>query len=82
MMRSSRPYLKIKEVTTTSFNTCREYARSIVRIAVKSCSKALLAGTLRHGKSPCFSRCSVFALVDVDYPSADSAVADVKKILE
>jgi hypothetical protein len=82
MMRSSRLCLKIREVTITSFNSYREYARSIVRIAVKSCSKALFAGIWRHGKSPCFRRCSVFALVDVDLASANFAVVDVKEILE
>jgi hypothetical protein len=51
-------------------------------MAVESCSKALFAGTLRHGKSPCFSRCGVFALVDVDSASADFVAVDVKEILE
>jgi hypothetical protein len=57
-------------------------ARSIAEMAVESCSKALFAGAWRHGKSPCFSRCGVFALVDVDSASVDFAVADVKEILE
>ena len=56
--------------------------RSIAEMAVKSCSKAVIPLGIRHGKSPCFSRCRVFALVDVDYPSVDFAVVDVEEILE
>ena len=58
------------------------YTRSILGLAVKSCSKALFALSLRHGKSPCFSRCGVFALVDVDSASLDFVVVNVKEILE
>ena len=65
-----------------SFESRREYTRGIVELAVKSCSKALFAGIWRHGKSPCFSRCIVFALVDVDYASVDFVVVDVEEILE
>ena len=43
-----------------------EYTRSIVELAVKSCSKTLFALCLRHGKSPCFSRCCVLTAVGVD----------------
>ena len=43
-----------------------EYTRSIVGLAVKSCSKALFACSRRHGKSPCFSRGSVLTAVGVD----------------
>ena len=43
-----------------------EYTRSIVGLTVKSCSKALFAVVLRHGKSPCFSRGSVLTAVGVD----------------
>ena len=56
--------------------------RSIVVLAVKSCSKALFAGIWGHGKSPWFSRCVLFEVVDVDWASLDFAVVDVKKILE
>ena len=57
-------------------------AHSIRKVDVEACSKGILALTKRYGKSPCFSRCSVFALVDVDYPSVDFAVVDVEEILE
>jgi len=56
--------------------------RSIVVLAVKSCSKALFAGVWGHGKSPCSLRRAVFALVDVDWASVDFAVVYVKKLLE
>lgn len=82
MMRNSQLSRRVREATNTSSNSYREYARSIVGIAVKGCSKALFAGIWRHGKSPCFMRCVVFALVDVDYPSVDFAVVDVEEILE
>jgi hypothetical protein len=41
-------------------------ARIIALMAVKTCSKAILALCAGHGKSPCFSRCSVLAVVGVD----------------
>ena len=82
MMRSSRRYLRIREVTITSSDNQPACPRSITKLAVKSCSKAVIPLGIRHGKSPCFSRCRVFALVDVDYPSVDFAVVDVEEILE
>ena len=36
--------------------------------AVKTCSKAILAHSLRHGKSPCFSEATFLQLVSPDYP--------------
>ena len=48
----------------------------------KTCSEAVFGIGWVHGKSPCFSRCGVFALVDVDYPSVDFAVVYVEEILE
>jgi hypothetical protein len=41
-------------------------ARSIGEMAVKPCSKALFACSRRHGKSPCFLRCSFLTAVGVD----------------
>ncbi len=41
-------------------------ARSIAGMAVKSCSESVLALSSEHGKSPCFSRCSVLTAVGVD----------------
>jgi hypothetical protein len=37
-------------------------------LAVKTCSKALLAPNRRHGKSPCFSEVTFLQLVGLDYP--------------
>ena len=82
MMRSSRRYLRIREVTITSSDNQPACPRSFTKLAVKSCSKGILALCAGHGKSPCFSRCSVFALVDVDYASVDFTVVDVEEILE
>jgi hypothetical protein len=65
-----------------SFNSSHECARSIREMVVKSCSKSSFAGCWRHGKSPCFLRCGVFALVDVDSASVDFTVADVREIME
>jgi hypothetical protein len=40
----------------------------IAVMAAKTCSKALLACSLRHGKSPCFLRVTFVQLVGPDYP--------------
>lgn len=53
-----------------------------VFLEVKSCSKAILALSLRHGKSPCFSRCSVLAVVGVDYPLLVLASVNVEENVE
>ena len=37
-------------------------------MSVKSCSKAISAHTLRHGKSPCFSQVTFLRLIGPDYP--------------
>jgi hypothetical protein len=37
-------------------------------MSVESCSKAILAHCLRHGKSPCFLRVAFLWLVGPDYP--------------
>ena len=42
------------------------YTRSILGLAVKNCSKGIFSSICRHGKSPCFSRCSVLNAVGVD----------------
>ena len=40
----------------------------IALMAVKTCSKAILALSGRHGKSPCFSEVTFLQLVGPDYP--------------
>jgi hypothetical protein len=82
MVSSSRKLLEVREVTNTSFDNRCEYARSIIELAVKSCSEAVFEPSLGHGKSPCFLRCCVFALVGVDSAGVDFAVVDVGKIME
>jgi hypothetical protein len=42
------------------------YTHSILGLAGKSCSKGIFAIASTHGKSPCFSRCSVLTAVGVD----------------
>lgn len=41
--------------------------RSLALMAVKTCSKAVLALSLRHGKSPCFSDFAVLKVFGVDW---------------
>ena len=41
-------------------------ARSILKMEVKTCSKAILAQCLRHDKSPCFSGVAFLQLLGVD----------------
>jgi hypothetical protein len=82
MVRRSQGFLEVREVTNTSFDNRCEYARSIIELAVKSCSEAIFEPLLGHGKSPCFLRCCVFALVGVDSACVDFAVVDVGKIME
>jgi hypothetical protein len=40
--------------------------RGSVSLAAKACSKALLAFSLRHGKSPCFLKVAFLLLFGVD----------------
>jgi len=82
MVRSSPQLLEVREVTNTSFDNRREYARSIIKLEVKSCSEASSEPSLGHGKSPCFLLCCVFALVNIDSADVDFAVVDVGKIME
>jgi hypothetical protein len=43
------------------------HVRSIALLAVKTCSKAILALRGRHGKSPCFLEVAFFRLVSPDH---------------
>lgn len=47
--------------------TSANFAYSNVLIAVKSCSKAILALRLGHGKSPWFSQVAFLLLVGPDH---------------
>jgi hypothetical protein len=70
------------EVRNTSFDNRCECTRGIIDLSVKSCSEAISEPSLGHGKSPCFLRCCVFALVGIDSAGADFAVVNVGKIME
>ena len=39
---------------------------SVAFLDVKGCSNGVFRGMMGHGKSPCFSRCSVLTAVSVD----------------
>ena len=45
-------------------------------MAVKTCSKAISAYNLGHGKSPCFSEVTFLSLVGPDYPLLFLSCAD------
>ena len=66
------------EVKATSAN----FAYSIALMEVETCSNAILPLSGGHGKSPCFSRCSVSAVVGVDYAVLVLASLDVGEFLE
>ena len=46
-----------------------EETRNIGLMAVKKCSKALLASTTGNGKSPCFLQVRFLSVLGPDYPS-------------
>ena len=46
------------------FEVCGAW--SVLKMVVEACSKGILALCAGHGKSPCFSRCSVLTAVSVD----------------
>jgi hypothetical protein len=72
---------------TMSLSVCYEYSRlcdvrSIVLMAVESCSRGISEPSLGHGKSPCFLRCGVLKAVGVDAPLLIFAPVDGEKFLE
>lgn len=62
--------------------TSANFACNIALIAVKSCSKALLAHGNRHGKSPCFLQVAFLRLVGPDYPLLILPYVDGQEFLE
>ena len=56
-------------------------ARSIVLMAVETCSKAISALCAGHGKSPCFLRCVFLQLFGVDDAVSVFASVDVEEFL-
>ena len=61
---------------------CPKDARSITLMAVESCSKAILALCLGHGKSPCFSEVTLLQSVSPDYPLLVLPCVDGAKNME
>jgi len=61
---------------------CPKDARSITLMAVESCSKAILALCLGHGKSPCFSEVTFLSLLGPDYPVLVLPCVDGQDFLE
>jgi hypothetical protein len=59
-----------------------EDTRSIVLMAVETCSKGILAPCLGHGKSPCFSRYAFLMLFGVDGAVSVFASVDGVDLLE
>ena len=57
-------------------------ARSNALIAVETCSRDVFGVLSGHGKSPCFSRCGIFAVVGVGYAVLVFASVNVGKFLE
>jgi hypothetical protein len=57
-------------------------ARSILKMEVETCSKAILALCLRHGKSPCFSGVTFLQLFSPDYPVLVLPCVDGAKNME
>jgi hypothetical protein len=57
-------------------------ARSIALMAVESCSKAILALCLGHGKSPCFLRLDFLKVFGVDGSVSVFASVDVEEFSE
>ncbi len=60
----------------------RYCARSNALMAVETCSKAILALSFRHGKSPYFLRCCFSAVVGVDGAVSVFASVDGEDFLE
>ncbi len=70
--------LKVQEVANTSL----DQGIKVALMAVKTCSKALLSSSRRHGKSPCFSGVATLQMVDPDYPSSVLPCVDEANFLE
>ncbi len=58
------------------------HVRTIALMAVETCSKAILALSRKHGKSPCFLRLSILRVVGVDGAVLDFAFVNGANLLE
>jgi len=61
---------------------CPKDARSVLLMAVGTCSKAILAQCLGHGKNPCFLRYDFLQLFGVDGAVLVFASVDGANLLE
>jgi hypothetical protein len=71
-------FLKVQEVANTSL----KQSIKVALMAVKTCSKALLALSQKHGKSPCFLQVTFLQLVSPDYQLLVLLFADGQEFLE
>lgn len=58
------------------------YNFEIVIMAVKTCSKGILADGIGHGKNPCFSQVTFLSAVGPDYPLPILPCVDGEEFLE
>ena len=58
------------------------FAHINLLMATKTCSKAILALDVEHGKSPCFSEVTFLRLVGPDYPLLILLYVHGQEILE
>jgi hypothetical protein len=63
-------------------NMSLEQGAKVALMAVKTCSKALLALSRKHGKSPCFLQVAFLQLVSPDYPLLVLPCVDGREFLE
>jgi hypothetical protein len=63
-------------------NMSLEQDVKVTLMAAKTCSKALLAHSQRHGKSPCFLQVAFLQLVSPDYTLLVLPCVDGQEFLE
>ena len=71
----------LAELENRNVSNCH-CSRRINLMAVKRCSKAIFAHSIRHGKSLCFSEVAFMQLVGPDYPLLILPCVDVGEFLE
>jgi hypothetical protein len=71
----------LAELENRNVSNCH-CSRRINIMAVKRCSKAIFAHSIRHGKSLCFSEVAFMQLVGPDYPLLILPCVDVGEFLE
>jgi hypothetical protein len=74
--------LRALEETSMCLELNLRDALSNALMAVETCSKGIFGLLSGHGKSPCFLRCVISAVVGVGYAVLILASVDVGKFLE